>query len=182
MKTLLIAVVIFLCVLTTAAQETVTVTLDDLKILRKAAADRDYWEKAYNESERQKQAAIGSAANWEKLFLSEKNRADNIQGGRITETQGAVKDLQDANKELHAQAERDRVKIGELTAENNKLRSERKYIAGLSFAGGVVAGWWLKGKSANVTNPFARSEAQMQLLKPIGSVDFTNKMPTTVKF
>lgn len=73
---------------------------------------------------------------WQKLFLSEKSRADNIQGGRITESQAANEDLKKANIELHNQHAADIIKIGEQNAEIIKLKGDRKWI----FGAGIVVG------------------------------------------
>ncbi len=164
MKTLTLLIILFAS-FPAFAQD---IPLDDVKAIRKLAADRDFWKASYEESERQKAAFAKSAADWKALAQSETDRADRVQGGRINESLGAVTELQKANRELHAQAERDRQKIGELTAENESLRGGRKWYFGAGAVTGFVAGWWLKGKSANFTNPFTTlSEGQRTVLKPV---------------
>jgi len=74
-----------------------------------------------------------SAANWQKLYLAEKDRADRVQGGRIDE-------LLKANAAYKDQAENDRQRLGELDFKIRKLKSQRKWWFATGLGTGVVAG------------------------------------------
>jgi hypothetical protein len=98
--------------------------VEDVAQLRKLAADRDYQKSRADEAARQSSEWQSSAAKWEALYLSEKKRADEIQGQRI--------------QILTDQAIADRQKIGELNAQVISLKSSRKWWFG---AGAVVGGF-----------------------------------------
>jgi hypothetical protein len=150
--TLLISLVLsLLLVPSIVAQETVPVSIEDLKQFRKALVDRDAEKARADEAEKQRDYWKGSAANWENLFRAEKARADGIQESRIQAVKDAVSDLQKANKLLHDQREDDKKKIGELTAENIKLRSSRKWWFAAGAITGGAAGTFVGYKLGNKT-------------------------------
>jgi hypothetical protein len=132
----LVFLVVFLIAgcINVSAQETVVISIEDLRQLRKLAADRDYEKARADEAVRQAEAWKGSAANWQKLYESEKDRADRVQGERIDL-------LQRANAEYKTQAEADRQRLGELEFTIRKLKSQRKWWfaagAGIGAAAGV---------------------------------------------
>lgn len=129
------------------AQETVTIPLEDLKQLERAAADSVYWKGVATDRAEQIKANQESITNWKSLLAAEKKRADEIQEGRIGETLEAVNDLKKANFELHRQHEADQREKKELHDENVSLRSSRKYYfiggAALGAAGGGYLGYQL---------------------------------------
>jgi hypothetical protein len=132
----LILVVLTSVLVTAAAQaQNVTITVQDLQNFRKAVADADYWEKTAHDKEDQIKAANDSVASWKGLYLSEKDRADRVQGGRIDEIKDANTDLKRSVDKLEAQAGRDRDKISEQNAEIIGLQSSRKWYA---FTGGIT--------------------------------------------
>jgi hypothetical protein len=110
----------------------VTLPVADVIQLRKLAADRDFQKARADDAVNQSLEWQRSVAKWETLYLAEKRRADEVQGGRVG-------DLTAANVELHKQADADRVKIGELNAEIISLKAGRKwwFVAG-AVAGGVA--------------------------------------------
>lgn len=116
--------------------QNVTISLADLQTFRKAIADAKFWEDTANDKGKQVAAANESAANWQKLYLSEKDRADRVQGGRIEEVKDANVDLKLSVAKLEAQADRDRDKIAQQNADIISLKSSRKWY----FGGGIVTG------------------------------------------
>ncbi len=116
-----------------SAQEAVEVTIEDLRQLRRIAADRDHQEARANEAERQAADWQASAGKWQKLYDAEKDRADRVQGGRIAE-------LQKANEFYREQAEADKQRLGELEFRIRKLKNQRKYWFGAGAAIGGAAG------------------------------------------
>lgn len=141
---LLILIAFFMVVFVDQARgQTVPIGIEDLKELRRIAADREFQKNRADEAERQRDAFKGSAESWRQLYESEKNRADVVQGGRVDELQKAIADykseigeLKKANAFLHDQADRDREQIGQLNFDVRKLKSERKFW----FAGGALIG------------------------------------------
>lgn len=127
----------------TAAQETVTIPLEDLKQLRKLAADRDFWKGIADDAKEQITALQASVTNWHGLYMSEKARADGVQENRIAEVKAATKALTDANTELHNQHADDVRKIGEQNAEIIKLKSSRKWYFGTGAAIGAAVGYYI---------------------------------------
>jgi hypothetical protein len=113
----------------------VTLPAEDVKQLRKLAADRDYQQARADEAEKQSAQWKASSENWRGLYESEKHRADDVQGGRIDL-------LTKANAALHDQADADKQKIGEQNFTIKKLKSERKwwFVTG-AIAGGAVGGY-----------------------------------------
>lgn len=107
--------------------------MEDVKQLRKLAADRDYQAARADEAEKQSAAWQISSGKWKALFESEKQRADVTQESRIAE-------LGKANLQLHIQADADKQKIGEQNFTIRKLKSERKWWFGVGFGTGAVAG------------------------------------------
>lgn len=131
-------------------QDLTCLSVNDLKIVRTCFADREYYKSAYEESERQRQALIASRDSWRALYEAEKYRADNIQNERVKQLQAAL----DIAKDQMAD---DRKKIGEITAENIKLKSSRKWYfitgLGVGLAGGAYTGYQLGNRTINVTQP-----------------------------
>lgn len=119
-----------------------SLSADDVKAFRQALADRDFYKASFEESERQKIALATQRDSWKGLYESEKNRADNIQGGRVDEHQAEVKDLRDALQKSKDQNAADRQKLGEQNAEIISLRSSQKWYAGTGFVAGAVAGYY----------------------------------------
>lgn len=142
-------VFLMLAAVSVAAQDTVPVTIEDLRQFRKTAVDRDYWKGVAEDRQSQLDAANRSAENWKKIAASETDRADRVQGGRVTETQAALTDLQKANFELHNQHTSDVRKIGEQNAEIISLKSARKYYFAFGALSGGVAGYVIGNKTAN---------------------------------
>lgn len=132
-KALFGMVMLVMLAVSVLAQETVTIPIEDLKQLRKIAADRDYQQSRADEAARQADAWKLSSANWQALYLAEKDRADRVQGGRVDELQKAIAAYKD-------QAENDRQRLGELDYKVRKLRSERKWWFALGFGTGAVTG------------------------------------------
>ena len=111
----------------------VTLSVDDVKQLRKLAAEREFYKRSFEESERQSSEWRRSAENWRKLYEAEKDRADRVQEGRVTELQKAVAAFKD-------QAEADRQRLGELEFRIRKLKSQRKWWFAAGAAVGVAGG------------------------------------------
>ncbi len=147
----LLAVIFFslLATVSAAAQETVTIPIDDLKQLRKLAADRDYQKGLADDAQARIAALQASSTDWQKLYLSEKNRADVVQGGRITENQGEIGDLKKANAALHDQHADDVRKIGELTFDLNKANRSKKYYFTGGFLAGAASGGYVAAKTCS---------------------------------
>lgn len=113
-----------------------TLSADDVKQLRKLAADRDYQQARADEAIRQRDAWKDSAANWQKLYLAEKDRADRVQGGRVAELEKAISAYKD-------QAAADRERLGEMEFKIRKLKGERKWWLALGAVAGGIGGWQL---------------------------------------
>lgn len=127
------------------AQDVITLPADDVKQLRRLAADRDYQKDRADEAEKQTAGWQRSSEKWKALYESEKNRADNVAGGEIAELRKENGDLRGALQAAKDQRADDRQKIGEQTARIIKLESSRKwyFVTGaiLGTAGGVFAGY-----------------------------------------
>lgn len=131
-----------------SAQETVAIPLNDLKQLQKVAAEREYYKSAYEDEKRKSAEWELSAGDWKRLYLSEKDRADRVQGGRVEE-------LTKANAGYKDQADRDQRRLGEQAATVASLRSQRKWWFVAGAAVGAAAGAWLGHKvaSTNINIP-----------------------------
>lgn len=125
-----------------------TLPVEDVKALRKMAADYEFQKARADEAESQLAAWQKSSADWRALYLSEKDRADRVQGGRIDESAGAISDLQKANAEYKSQATSDRQKIAEQNAEIIKLKSGRKWWFAAGAAAGGVGGYFVGNRTA----------------------------------
>jgi len=119
------------------AQDTVPVTIEDLKNFRKSVNDAMFWEKTANDRQKQIDAANLSASNWEKLYLQEKARADGVQEKRVTEATAAATDFQKANVELRDQNTELKQDKRDLENKVASLKSARPYVFG---AGAVTGG------------------------------------------
>jgi hypothetical protein len=106
-----------------------SLSVDDVKLFRKIIADRDYEKARADEAVRQRDEWKKSAADWEALFRSEKDRADRVQGGRVEE-------LGKANFELHNQNDALKREKRELEDDLVSCKSSRKYY----FIGGATLG------------------------------------------
>lgn len=126
-----------------SAQETVTISLEDLKQFRKMAADRDYWKGVADDRQAQIDAAQKSNENWRKIAASETDRADRVQGGRVTEVKAANTDFKEAIDLFKTSQAADRQKIGEQNAEIISLKSSRKWYFFTGTALGAVAGGYI---------------------------------------
>ncbi len=116
-----------------------SLSADDVKLIRRIIADRDYEKARADEAIKQLDGWKTSAANWQKLYEAEKDRADRVQGGRVEE-------LLKANQAYKDQAELDRQRLGELEFKNRKLKSERKWWLALGFGTGLGAGLYTGSK------------------------------------
>ena len=129
---------------------TTEITAEDVQQIRRIIADRDYWKARAEEEARQKDEWKKSSATWEKLFESEKYRADVLQENRITELKEANKSLTSANFQLREQSAADRERLSEQQFTINKLKSSRKwYFAaglGVGFGTGLFTGYQVKAK------------------------------------
>ncbi len=114
--------------------------MSDVKQIRELIADRDYWKDQAAEEKRQKIEWQKSSANWERLYNSEKGRADGVQENRIAELRSSVAELGKANFQLRAQSEDDKRQLGEQAFTIRKLKSERKLYFATGFAVGSAAG------------------------------------------
>lgn len=110
-----------------------TLSVDDVKQLRKLAAEREFYKRSFEESERQSAEWRRSAENWRTLYEAEKDRADRVQEGRVSELQKAIAAFKD-------QADADRQRLGELEFRIRKLKSQRKWWFGAGAAAGIVGG------------------------------------------
>jgi len=110
-----------------------SLSVDDLKALRQALADREFFKQRAENAEAMVTALTASRDGWKALYEAEKLRADQVQGGRIAE-------LTAANTQLHIQANADKQRIGELTFDNIKLKSARKWYFLTGLGTGAVAG------------------------------------------
>ena len=119
-----------------------TLPAEDVKQLRKLAADRDYQQARADEAEAQVTGWKNSSAHWKELYESEKDRADRVQGGRVDENAKAIVDLQTANKILHDQADADRKHIAELNSDIASLKSGRKWWLITGAVAGGAAGYF----------------------------------------
>jgi hypothetical protein len=133
--------------------QNVTITLSDLQNFRKAVEDAKFWQSTATDQKSQIAAANESAANWQKLYLSEKDRADRVQGGRIDEVKDANVALKLAIAKLEAQARRDADKIGEQNEEIISLKSSRKWYFGAGAVGGGVLGFFGGRQTCGVSIP-----------------------------
>lgn len=122
-----------------------TISVEDVRQIRKIIAERDFYKNSFEESEKQRLKWQQSAENWQKLYLAEKFRADTVQEKRINELLEANTALGKANIQLRAQTEADRTRLAEQQFIINKLKNSRKfYFAGgfaLGFGAGAFAGY-----------------------------------------
>lgn len=125
------------------AQESATIPLDDLKKLQKLAVEREHYKTAYEDEQKKSAGWEASATSWKGLYESEKRRADEVQGGRITE-------LLKANQAYKDQAALDQQRLGQLEFDNRKLKSQRKYWFGAGLATGGVAGGYVGYRIAQI--------------------------------
>ncbi len=126
-----------------------TLPAEDVKQLRKLAADRDYQKARADEAIKQRDDWQSSSAKWQTLYLSEKSRADGVQEERIKEIKSANTATKGANSEYKVQADKDAAKISSLTAENIRLRSSRKWYVAVGTVIGAVAGSYVAWKLSN---------------------------------
>lgn len=124
------------------AQETVPITIDDLRSFRKSAADALFWEKAAKDKDDQAAEANKSAANWKGLYLAEKDRADRVQEKRATEATAAANDFKEVNVEMRTQNTELKRDKRELEDDNVSLKSSRKYYFGAGVVTGGVLGFF----------------------------------------
>lgn len=117
-----------------------SLSVSDVKQIRELIVEVNYWKGQAAEEQRQKIQWQKSAANWERLFNSEKYRANITQQGRIDELQKANAELGKANAMFRLQADDDKRQLGEQAFSIRKLKSERKWIAALGFTAGFGAG------------------------------------------
>jgi hypothetical protein len=125
---------------------------DDVAQLRKLAADRDYQKSRADEAERQSSEWQKSASKWEALYVSEKKRADEIQGQRV--------------QILTDQAAADRQKVGEQNAEIISLKSSRKWYFGAGVAAGAVAGYYIGKNRERIVQAVTPSSSLQPLFQP----------------
>jgi hypothetical protein len=136
LRKLIFIAILFGCVNAIDAQDTVTITIEDLRAFRKADADAKFWEKTAKDKDDQVAEANKSAAGWKNLYLSEKARADGVQEKRVGEATAAATDFQSANnflREQNTDLKRDK---RDLEDDVTSLESSRKYV----FLGGVAVG------------------------------------------
>jgi len=129
-------------VTTLNAQDLTCLSVNDQKVVRQILADREYYKQSYEESERQRTAITASRDSWRALYEAEKYRADNVQGEQVRKLEAALKISQDQMRD-------DRQKIGELTADNIKLKSSRKWYFILGLGAGAAGGGYLGHKIGN---------------------------------
>lgn len=146
-------IIILLLFTSSIVAQDVTITLADLQNFRKAAADAVFWEKTAKDKDDQITAANTSATNWKGLYLSEKDRADRVQGGRIDEIKDANVDLKLVISKLETQAKADAQKIGEQNAEIISLKSSRKWYFGTGAVVGATAGFFGGRQTCGVSIP-----------------------------
>jgi hypothetical protein len=139
MKQFLLFTLLFFAPLAVAAQDTVTITIEDLRSFRKAGVDRDFWQAAAKDKDDQLAAANKSAADWKTLYLAEKDRADRVQEKRATEATAAATDFQKANVELRDQNTDLKREKRELEDKLTGAKAQRKWY----FATGGIAGGFL---------------------------------------
>lgn len=120
---------------TLAAQDTPSpnLSVDDVKQLRKIAADLDYEKARADAAIEQAESWKTSAASWRTLYLAEKDRADRVQGGRVAELQKGI----EACKDLHAL---DSQKLAEDEFTIRKLKGQRKWWFAAGLGTGAAAG------------------------------------------
>lgn len=163
-----------------ARGQTVEIPLADLQKLRELAADRDFQKNRADLAETQGAEWKGQAEKWRALYESEKNRADNVQGGRVAELQAANNDFKSEVAQLKLsigylrdQSVKDKEQIGQLNFDVRKLKSERKYI----FTGGVLVGGaagFYAGKNFNRAR-----DSVVNILTPNGNA---NRFGATFQF
>lgn len=133
-----------------AFSQTVTITLEDLKIFRQAQVDAVSYKKEAEEAKRQSAEWETSAKNWKSLFEAEKLRADNVQAQALKECDASKVDLAKANFQLHRQADEDREKIGNLQFDIRKLKANRKWVFTAGFGTGLAIGGYTGYKIGNL--------------------------------
>lgn len=122
--------------MTLKGQDTPCLSADDVKALRQALADRDFYKQRAENAEAMNTAIVASRDSWKSLYEAERVRADTIQGGRI-------KELEAAGVQYKAQADADRQRIGELNAEVIRLKAGRKWWLATGAVVGGVAGYFV---------------------------------------
>lgn len=148
-----------------AAQDLTCLSVNDLREVRKIIADREFYKASFEEAQKQNTALVASRDSWKALFESEKNRADNIQGGRVAELQAEVKDARGALQIAKDQMADDRVKIGEQSAEIISLKSSRKWYFGFGLATGAVAGYYVARNQDRIVQAATGSFAERQFVQ-----------------
>lgn len=122
-------------------------SVEDIKQVRILIADREAQKKRADEAERQSKEWQKSAADWQKHSEAETYRADVVQETRIKKLTDANTSLGKANFEFRQQSVADRQKIGELEADNIKLRASRRIYFALGAAGGAAVGGFVGYKA-----------------------------------
>lgn len=139
--------------MTLNGQDLRCLSADDVKTVRQIIADREFYKQRAENAEAMTAAVAASRDGWKALAEAEKKRADEVQGGRITE-------LTAANTQLHIQAAADKQKIGELNADIIRLKSGRKWYFGAGAALGVVGGYFIGKKIGTIRTIFQPAPAQ----------------------
>lgn len=122
------------------AQQTVPVTIEDLKNFRVAVVERDSLKAENQELKNQLTGWQQSSANWQNLYNQEKLRADNVLTKAIQECDASKRDLTLANTELHTQHDTDKQRISQLEFDVAKYKGERKWYFAAGATGGLALG------------------------------------------
>ncbi len=132
----LIALIIILCGVSFAQD----IDPSDAAAIRTLIAEKQALQKENTELTKQVSAWQEQAANWQKLYESEKQRADVVQGERIEQLRTAYIETDKANALLKQQIEFDKDYIGRLESRIKSLKRQRLYMGVVGFGAGVAVG------------------------------------------
>lgn len=120
--------------------DSVNIPVQDLKVFRQAVADKVFFESKSKQLEENIKSCQQEKAEWKKLYQSEQNRADYVQGERINNLNSIIneKELRIQNYITQANQFRDENLV--LSADNQRLRKQRWKIGAITFGVGLGVG------------------------------------------
>jgi FtsZ-binding cell division protein ZapB len=134
-----------------SSAQTVQISVEDLKTLRQIAAENVSLKAECEELKRQCEGWRNSANSWQKLAEAEKDRADRVQAGAITELEQANKNRDFALNVQREQIKADRDYIKSLERDKERLIKSRFKTAIISFGGGALTGGFAGFKLARLS-------------------------------
>ena len=117
--------------------------MEDVKTLRKMAAENTSLKAECAELRAQLDGWKTSAGNWQKLYESEKQRADNVQGEVINNLEKAIKNKDSAIDLQRQQIQSDKDYISSLEGKVRSLKKQRWKIGAIAFTFGNAAGSYI---------------------------------------